>query len=180
MLPREAEAVDSFAADMTSQAEVRRLALGCPRRLPTTGCPHKQRRWILGTSTPDRRRHRADTGVLNHLAPASAHQPAAGIGSRRGTPARAGHGSVLRNRHGPARYFLDDLQAARKYSGQRASSQSKLANVMFTMELGATPQGSRRSQLPACTQELGANEPRQRGPGAATPRSAAGLVRPTP
>lgn len=37
---------------------------------------------------------------------------------------------------------FDDLQGARNYSGQRAYSQSKLANVMFTNELAGRLEGT--------------------------------------
>src|SRR5205085_930316 len=40
------------------------------------------------------------------------------------------------------RIEFDDLQGARDYSGQRAYSQSKLANVMFTTELARRLEGT--------------------------------------
>jgi NAD(P)-dependent dehydrogenase (short-subunit alcohol dehydrogenase family) len=40
------------------------------------------------------------------------------------------------------RIDFDDLQGARSYSGQRAYSQSKLANILFTNELARRLQGS--------------------------------------
>ena len=40
------------------------------------------------------------------------------------------------------RIDFDDLQGARKYSGQRAYNQSKLANVMFTYELARRLEGT--------------------------------------
>ena len=40
------------------------------------------------------------------------------------------------------RIDFDDLQGARKYSGQQAYNQSKLANVMFTYELARRVEGS--------------------------------------
>jgi NAD(P)-dependent dehydrogenase (short-subunit alcohol dehydrogenase family) len=40
------------------------------------------------------------------------------------------------------RIEFDDLQGARKYSGQRAYNQSKLANVMFTNELARRLEGT--------------------------------------
>jgi retinol dehydrogenase 14 len=40
------------------------------------------------------------------------------------------------------RIDFDDLQGARHYSGQRAYSQSKLANVMFTYELARRLRGN--------------------------------------
>ena len=41
------------------------------------------------------------------------------------------------------RIDLDDLQGERSYSGQRAYSQSKLANVLFTYELARRLEGTR-------------------------------------
>ena len=40
------------------------------------------------------------------------------------------------------RIEFDDLQGDRKYSGQRAYSQSKLANIMFTNELARRLEGT--------------------------------------
>jgi NAD(P)-dependent dehydrogenase (short-subunit alcohol dehydrogenase family) len=40
------------------------------------------------------------------------------------------------------RIEFDDLQGARNYSGQRAYSQSKLANIMFTFELARRLEGT--------------------------------------
>jgi NAD(P)-dependent dehydrogenase (short-subunit alcohol dehydrogenase family) len=40
------------------------------------------------------------------------------------------------------RIDFDDLQGTRNYSGQRAYSQSKLANIMFTSELARHLDGS--------------------------------------
>ena len=42
----------------------------------------------------------------------------------------------------PVRIDFDDLQGERNYSGQRAYSQSKLANVMFTYELARRLEGT--------------------------------------
>ena len=43
--------------------------------------------------------------------------------------------TVSSGAHARGRIDFDDLQGVRNYSGQRAYSQSKLANVMFTYEL---------------------------------------------
>ena len=49
------------------------------------------------------------------------------------TPARVV--TVASNAHAQGRIDFDDLQGERSYSGARAYSQSKLANVLFTYEL---------------------------------------------
>ena len=50
--------------------------------------------------------------------------------------------TVSSGAHARARIDFDDLQGERDYSGQRAYSQSKLANVMFTYELARRLDGT--------------------------------------
>ena len=50
--------------------------------------------------------------------------------------------TVASNAHAQGRIDFDDLQGERDYSGARAYSQSKLANVLFTYELARRLQGS--------------------------------------
>src|ERR1700716_2403685 len=131
-------AVDAFAADMTSQAEVRRLAaavLGAYPRLD-----------VLVNNVGGFWAHRHPTAdgwertfALNHLASflltnllldrLKASAPARVVTVSSGEQARG-------------RIELDDLQGTRDYSGQRAYSQSKLANVMFTNELARRLEGT--------------------------------------
>src|SRR5437870_8975219 len=124
-------AVDVFAADMTSQAEVRRLAAAVLDAYPRLD--------VLVNNVGGFWAHRhltADglerTFALNHLAPflltsllldrLMASAPARVVTASSGA-------------HTTGKLDFDDLMGQRKYSAQRAYSQSKLANVMFTYEL---------------------------------------------
>jgi NAD(P)-dependent dehydrogenase (short-subunit alcohol dehydrogenase family) len=132
------QAVDSFAADMTSQAQVRRLAAAVLSAYPRLDV------LINNVGGFWAHRHRTADGLeqtlaLNHLAPflltnllldrLQASAPARVVTVSSGEQARG-------------RIGFDDLQGARTYSGQRAYSQSKLANVMFTMELARRLEGT--------------------------------------
>jgi retinol dehydrogenase 14 len=131
-------AVDVFAVDMTSQAEVRRLAAAVLDAYPRLD--------VLANNVGGFWAHRhltADglerTFALNHLAPflltnllldrLMASAPARVVTVSSGEQARG-------------RIEFDDLQGARDYSAQRAYSQSKLANVMFTNELARRLEGT--------------------------------------
>jgi NAD(P)-dependent dehydrogenase (short-subunit alcohol dehydrogenase family) len=131
-------AVDVFAADMSSQAEVRRLAAAVLDAYP--------RLEVLVNNVGGFWAHRQPTAdglertfALNHLAPflltnllldrLMASAPARVVTVSSGEQARG-------------RIDFDDLQGARDYSGQRAYSQSKLANVMFSHELARRLQGA--------------------------------------
>jgi retinol dehydrogenase-14 len=131
-------AVDVFTADMSSQAEVRRLAA---QVLDTY--PHLD---VLINNVGGYWAHRhvtADglerTFALNHLAPflltnllldrLIASAPARVVTVSSGAQAM-GH------------LNFDNLQGERNYSGQRAYNQSKLANVMFTYELARRLEGT--------------------------------------
>jgi retinol dehydrogenase 14 len=124
-------AVDVFAADMSAQAEVRRLAAQVAGTYPRLDVlvNNVGGFWAHRHVTADGLEH---TFALNHLAPflltnllldrLTASAPARIVTVSSGAQARA-------------RIDFDDLQGERNYSGQRAYSQSKLANVMFTYEL---------------------------------------------
>jgi retinol dehydrogenase 14 len=124
-------AVDAFAADMTSQAEVRRLAVAVLDSYPRLDVlvNNVGGFWAHRHPTADGLEH---TFALNHLAPflltnllldrLRASAPARVVTMSSGAQAQG-------------RIDFDDLQGTRNYSGQRAYSQSKLANVMFTIEL---------------------------------------------
>ena len=123
--------VDAFGADMSSQVEVRRLASDVLAAYPRLD--------VLINNVGGFWSHRhvtADglerTFALNHLAPflltgllldrIIASAPARIITVSSGAQSM---GSIV----------FDDLMGERKYSGQQAYNQSKLANVMFTYEL---------------------------------------------
>ena len=131
-------AVDVFAADMSSQAEVRRLAAAVLDAYPRLD--------VLVNNVGGFWAHRQPTAdglertfALNHLAPflltnllldrLKASAPARVVTVSSGEQARG-------------RVEFDDLQGARDYSAQRAYSQSKLANVMFTNELARRLEGT--------------------------------------
>jgi len=124
-------AVDAFAADLTSQAEVRRLAVAVLAAYPRLD--------VLVNNVGGFWAHRhltADglerTFALNHLAPFLLTNL---LLDRLKASAPARVVTVSSGAQAMGRIAFDDLQGARHYSGQRAYSQSKLANVMFTTEL---------------------------------------------
>jgi NAD(P)-dependent dehydrogenase (short-subunit alcohol dehydrogenase family) len=122
---------DQFVADMSSQAEVRQLAADVLQRLPRID--------VLVNNVGgywDTRHVTADglerTFALNHLAPfllthLLLERP------QQSAPARVV--TVSSGAHTMGRIDFDDLGGERSYSGMRAYSQSKLANLMFTYEL---------------------------------------------
>jgi retinol dehydrogenase-14 len=124
--------VDAFAADMSAQAGVRRLAAQVLDTYPRLD--------VLVNNVGGFWAHRhvtADglerTFALNHLAPFLLTSLLLDRLTA-GAPARIV--TVSSGAHEGGRIDFDDLQVERDYSGQRAYSQSKLANVMFTYELG--------------------------------------------
>ena len=131
-------AVDVFAADMSSQAEVRRLAAAVLDAYPRLD--------VLVNNVGGFWEHRhvtADglerTFAVNHLAPflltALLRERLVASGSARVVTVSSGAQSM-------GRIDFDDLQSERDYSGQRAYNQSKLANVMFTYELARRLEGT--------------------------------------
>jgi len=131
-------AVDAFAADMTSQAEVRRLAVAVLDAYPRLD--------VLVNNVGGFWAHRHPTAdglertfALNHLAPfLLTHLLLDRL--RASAPARVV--TVSSGAQAMGRIAFDDLQSARNYSGQRAYSQSKLASVMFTNELARRLNGT--------------------------------------
>jgi NAD(P)-dependent dehydrogenase (short-subunit alcohol dehydrogenase family) len=131
-------AVDVFTADMSAQAEVRRLA-GQVRsaydRLDVL-VNNVGGYWAHRHLTADGLEH---TFALNHLTPFLLtnllfdHLIAS-------APARIV--TVSSGAQAIGRIDFDDLQGERQYSGQRAYNQSKLANVMFTYELARRLEGT--------------------------------------
>ncbi len=130
--------VDAFPADMSSQAEVRRLASAVLDAYPRLDVlvNNVGGFWATRHTTADGLEH---TYAVNVLAPflltdllldrltASA-------------PSRVVTLSSGAQRMG--RIDFDDLQGERDFSGQRAYNQSKLADVLFTFELARRLKGT--------------------------------------
>lgn len=126
-----AQAVDIFVADLSSQAEVRRLAAEVLAAYPRLD--------VLVNNVGGFWAHRhvtADglerTFALNHLAPFLLTNL---LLDRLAASAPARVVTVASGAQALGTIDFDDLMGERAYSGQRAYNQSKLANVMFTYEL---------------------------------------------
>jgi retinol dehydrogenase 14 len=131
-------AVDAFAADLTSQAEVRRLAiavLGAYSRLDVM-LNNVGGFWAHRHPTADGLER---TFAINHLA---AFLLTNLLLDRLKSSAPARVVNVSSGAQSMGRIEFDDLQGARNYSGQRAYSQSKLATIMFTNELARRLEGT--------------------------------------
>ncbi|HEX2756492.1 MAG TPA: SDR family oxidoreductase [Candidatus Limnocylindrales bacterium] len=131
-------AVDVFVADLSSQAEVRRLAgdvLSAYPRLDVL-LNNVGGFWAHRHVTADGLEH---TFALNHLAPFLLTSL---LLERLTASAPARVVTVSSGAQSMGRIDFDDLMGERKYSGQRAYNQSKLANVMFTYELARRLEGS--------------------------------------
>ena len=132
-------AVDAFAADMSSQAEVRRLAVAVLETYPRLD--------VLINNVGGFWAHRHPTAdglertfALNHLASFLLTNL---LLDRLKASAPARVVTVSSHVQAEGHIDFDDLQGARNYSGQSAYSQSKLANVMFTNELARRLDGTR-------------------------------------
>jgi len=124
-------AVDVFAADMSAQAEVRRLAAEVLDAYPRLDVlvNNVGGFWQHRHVTADGLEH---TFAVNHLAPFLLTNL---LRERLTASAPARIVTVSSGAQSLGRIDFDDLQGERDYSGQRAYNQSKLANVMFTYEL---------------------------------------------
>jgi NAD(P)-dependent dehydrogenase (short-subunit alcohol dehydrogenase family) len=123
--------IDAFAADLSSQAEVRRLAgevLAAYPRLDVL-VNNVGGFWSHRHVTADGFEH---TFALNHLAP---YLLTSLLLERLIQSAPARIVTVSSGAQSMGRIDFDDLMGERRYSGQTAYNQSKLANVMFTYEL---------------------------------------------
>lgn len=130
--------VDGFVADLSSQADVRRVAGEVLQSLPRLDVlvNNVGGHWTTRHVTADGLER---TFALNHLAPflltnllldRLRHSSAARVVT------------VSSNAHAMGRIDFDDLQNARSYSGSQAYNQSKLANVFFSYELARRLQGT--------------------------------------
>jgi retinol dehydrogenase 14 len=130
--------VDFFVADMSSQTEVRRLAgeiLSAYPRLDVL-LNNVGGFWAHRHVTADGLEH---TFALNHLAPFLLTSL---LLERLMASAPARVVTVSSGAQGMGKIDFDDLMGERKYSVQRAYSQSKLANVMFTYKLARRLEGT--------------------------------------
>jgi retinol dehydrogenase-14 len=131
-------AVDALAADMSSQAEVRRLAAAVLDAYPRLDVlvNNVGGFWAHRHLTADGLEH---TFALNHLASFLLTNLLLDR-LKQSAPARVVN--VSSHVQAEGRIDFDDLQGTRAYSGQAAYSQSKLANVMFTNELARRLEGT--------------------------------------
>ncbi len=131
-------AVDVFVADMSSQAEVRRLVAEVLAVYPRIDVllNNVGGFWANRHVTADGPEH---TFALNHLAPFLLTSL---LRERLIASAPARVVTVSSGAQAMGKIDFDDLMGERKYSGQRAYSQSKLANVMFTYELARRLEGT--------------------------------------
>jgi len=131
-------AVNAFAADLSVQAGVRRLAAQVLDTYPRLDVLVNNAGgfWAHRHVTANGLEH---TFALNHLAPFLLTNL---LLDRLTASAPARIVTVSSGAHAKGRIDFDDLQGERDYSGQRAYSQSKLANVMFTYELARRLDGT--------------------------------------
>ena len=132
------DAVDVFVADVSAQSEVRRLAAEVLEAYPRLDVlvNNVGGFWAHRHVTADGLEH---TFAVNHLA---AFLLTNLLLERLESSAPARVVTVSSGAQSMGRIDFDDLQGARKYSGQQAYNQSKLANVMFTYELARRLEGT--------------------------------------
>jgi NAD(P)-dependent dehydrogenase (short-subunit alcohol dehydrogenase family) len=131
-------AVDAYGADMSSQAEVRRLAgevLDAYPRLDVL-VNNVGGFWATRRATVDGLEH---TFAVNHLAGFLLTELLLER-LRASAPARVV--TVSSGAQAMGRLDFADLQAEHEYSGQKAYNASKLANVVFTYELARRLEGT--------------------------------------
>ena len=131
-------AVELVVADLSSQAEVRRLAAEVLQR-------HDSLHVLVNNAGVLRMRRTLTvdglelTFALNHLAYFLLTRL---LLDRLGESAPARIVNVSSGAHARAQLDFDDLQNARRFRGMRVYGQSKLANVLFTYELARRLEGS--------------------------------------
>jgi retinol dehydrogenase-14 len=131
-------AVDAFAADMSSQVEVRRLAREVLAAYPRLDVLINNEGGFRASRrvTADGLEH---TFAVNHLAGFLLTDL---LLDRLKASAPARIVTVSSGAQSMGKVNFDNLQGERGYSGQQAYNQSKLANVMFTYELARRLDGS--------------------------------------
>ena len=130
--------VDGLAADLSSQAEVRRLAAEVSQTYPRLDVlvNNVGGYWATRHVTSDGLEH---TFGVNHLAPFLLTTLLLDL-LKASAPSRVV--TVSSGAQSMGRIDFADLQGARDYNGQRAYNQSKLANVLFTYELARRLEGT--------------------------------------
>ena len=132
------DAIDVFEADLSSQAEVRRLAAELLEHYPRLDV------LVNNVGGYWQHRHVTEDGLeltfaLNHLAPFLLTRL---LVDRMVAQGGARIVTVTSSAEALGRIDFDDLQATRRYAGQRAYNQSKLANVLFMYELARRMHGT--------------------------------------
>lgn len=130
--------MDGFAADMSSQAQVRGLAAAV-----LDACPRLDV-LVNNAGTFYNSRHATVDGLertfaVNHLAPFLLTEL---LLDRLKASAPARIVTVSSNGHAMGKLTFDDLQSEKCYSGRLAYAQSKLANIAFTYELSRRLDGT--------------------------------------
>jgi len=130
--------VNAFGADLSSQAEVRRLATEVLDAYPRLDVLVNNVGGFSATRhvTADGLEH---TFALNHLAPFLVTNL---LLERLKASAPARVVTVSSGAQSMGTIDFEDLQGERRYDGQKAYNQSKLASVMFTYELARHLEGS--------------------------------------
>jgi NAD(P)-dependent dehydrogenase (short-subunit alcohol dehydrogenase family) len=131
-------AVDLFLADLSAQAEVRRLAAEIRERCGRLDV------LVNNAAVYTRERTLSPDGIelqfaVNHLAPFLLTNLLLDL-LERSAPARVV--TVSSEAHRPVRLNWDDLQGERRYLGLRAYGTAKLANLLFTRELARRMAGT--------------------------------------
>ena len=136
--------VDVFVGDLSAQSEVRRLAEEVLHTLVRIDVlvNNVGGYWNTRHETADGLER---TFALNHLAPFLLTHL---LLDRLIESAPARVVTVSSNAQAQGRIDFDDLQGLRAYSGARAYSQSKLANVLFSYELARRLQGTSSPRTP--------------------------------
>lgn len=130
--------VDAFVADLSSQAQVRRLAGELLAALPRIDVliNNAGGYWNTRHTTADGIEH---TFALNHLAPFLLTNL---LLERLQLNGLARVITVSSNAQAMGRINFNDLQGQHSYSGATAYNQSKLANLLFTYELARRLEGT--------------------------------------
>jgi NAD(P)-dependent dehydrogenase (short-subunit alcohol dehydrogenase family) len=124
--------VDVFMADLSRQVDVRRLAADALARYPRLDV------LVNNSGAVNAKREVTEDGIeltwaVNHLAPFLLTTLLLDR-LRASAPARIV--TTSSDAHKPARIPFDDLNAERSYRGFTRYGQTKLANILFTAELG--------------------------------------------